>query len=178
MADTDNSSVIRFPINRAVAGGVHCPPLNIHFPQLYRIVQKVTAADLIAAGMVDEAPIAEFIHYAIGDDESYMGSVVSEPVQGICDEDMASVVIRHHRSFEEASAYLDAVMDVCGAEFADSICRTGEGYFTMARRATEESWPGPTVFYVAVHEADNLAGFDDRQIATAPDGTTAQSDYL
>jgi hypothetical protein len=178
MPDTDNNNILRFPLKPARVGRVHCPPLNIHFPQLYRLVQKVSRAQLVALGMPCEEPIAEFIDYTITSDGDYTGTVRHQPVQSITDANMESIVIRHHGSMEEASAYLVAVLDILGTDRGDVICKTDEGVFTLARRATESSWPGPMVVYAATHASDNPAGFAEWQLAIAPDGMIHEGEFL
>jgi hypothetical protein len=171
MSEDDLGQVVRFPVKRAVAGRVYCPPLNIYFPQLFRVVQTVTQADLDALGLTDEQPLENFIHYTLHEDEEYFGTVAREAVRSITETGQESVIIRHHRDLNEAVSYLDAVTDLRGGEDVSPICRTRDGIFTLARRPTPSSWPGPMVIYLATHPADNRFGSEVWHIGIAPDGT-------
>jgi hypothetical protein len=171
MSEGQSGNVVRFPIKAAVAGRVYCPPLNIHFPQLFRILQPVTRADLEALGETEVEPVENFIDYTLDQDHRYYGKVECEAVRNLAEADRESIVVRHHRSFEEAMSYLDAVSDLFGLEDAHPIFKTKEGLFTLARRQTDKAWPGPMVIYVAVHPADNLVGSEVWQVAIAPDGS-------
>ncbi len=178
MSENDLGQVVRFPVKRAVAGRVYCPPLNIYFPQLFRIVQTVTRADLDALGVTDEQPIENFIHYTLHDDAEYIGTVEREAVRSIAEAGQESVVVRHHRGVDEAVSYLDAVSDIRGGEDTSPICRTKDGLFTLARRPTPSVWPGPMVVYLATHPANNRFGCEVWHIGITPDGTTLRGDDL
>jgi hypothetical protein len=178
MSEDEYGKVLRFPVKRAVAGRVYCPPLNIHFPQLFRTVQTVTQADLDALGRTDAAPIERFIDYTLHEDAEYFGTVEREAVRCITEADQESIVVRHHRDMKEAVAYLNAVADLQGGAAINPICYTKEGLFTLAHRSTESAWPGPMVIYLATYPADNPVGSDEWYIGIAPDGATMQGEDL
>jgi hypothetical protein len=171
--------VSRFPLKQAEIGGIYCEPLKIHFPSLIRIVQTATRAQLDAEGFTDIEPTDHFVEYTIDPLQEYFGTVERETVRAITDTKQGSIVIRHHYNLKEAVSYLDAVGDLCGLEAIVPIYRIADGLFTMVRRPTDPSWPGPMVIHVAAYAANNRAGLSNVwQMGVAPDGTAKVGEYF
>jgi hypothetical protein len=178
ITDGDGGNVLRFPIKRTRAGGIYCPPREIYFPLLYRVVQTVTQSQIDAVGLTKFEPINDYVHYTISEDTEYFGTITREVVRGIWPGDRDSIVIRHHRNYNQASAYLVGALDASGDKASDSIYQTEAGIFTMIRRPTAPHWPSPMVIYVADYPADNAIGSATWEVATTPDGVTTRSEYL
>ena len=176
--DGDGDNVLRFSIKRTRPGGIYCPPRGIYFPVLYRVVQTVTQAQIDAVGLTKFEPINDYVHYNISEDTEYFGTITREVVRGIAHGDRDSIVIRHHRNHNEASAYLVGAIDASSDKASDSIYQTEAGIFTMIQRPTAPYWPSPMVIYVADHPADNAIGGTTWEVATTPDGVTKRSEYL
>ena len=59
------AKIHRFEIGRARRGGVYCPPLDLNFPALHRVVQNVSQEQLDEIGLTDEQPVESYVHYTI-----------------------------------------------------------------------------------------------------------------
>jgi hypothetical protein len=141
------------------------------------VVQTVTPAELIALGIPDEEPLDRAVDYTLHAEQQYTGTVDRQQISRIIDLGFESLVIRYHSDLECAATYLTAIGDIYGPDAGRPIFRTEVGLFTLTRRPTEESWPGPMVIYVA----DYTVGSDEYeqwQIATAPDGTMTEGDFI
>jgi hypothetical protein len=77
--------IIKFPIGQrrqlqqGRPGEVFCPPLDIRFPIVYRIVQSMSREDLDEFGLHGEEPFAGYHHYTLAAEEekgeTYPGTV-------------------------------------------------------------------------------------------------------
>jgi hypothetical protein len=122
--------------------------------------------------------IGSYEYYTLdADDAQYPGLVERTAIRCIANPAANSLVIRHHRSNEEAGAYLSAVFEL-GHDDTETICRTPDGIFTLLHRPTHPRWPGPLIIYVAIVPGDNLFfGLEEVwAVAVAPDGAVAEFD--
>ncbi|MBY0511804.1 MAG: hypothetical protein K2P94_16825 [Rhodospirillaceae bacterium] len=159
--------VIRFPLQHARERGLMCPPLKIHFPALYRTVQTVTQADLDAL-KAPGPPLNGFVDYAINPNLSYFGHVERQRTTHVIDPRFDSLVLRHHAQSELAIAYLTALSDVATEEIDNPVIGTDSGTFTLVRRPTRKTWPGPLVIYKA--EFKTAEDERDWTLIIGPDG--------
>jgi Domain of unknown function (DUF4279) len=139
----------RFEIGRARRGGVYCPPLDLNFPVLHRVVQNVSQEQLDEIGLTDEQPVESYVHYTIGEDQRFLGSTEWTVARGIIDSAAPSLVIRWHQNEELAASYLSAIADISDPDWNGELCRSEDGLFTLAERPTHRDWPGPLVIYLA-----------------------------
>ena len=143
------AKIHRFEIGRARRGGVYCPPLDLNFPVLHRVVQNVSQEQLDEIGLTDEQPVESYVHYTIGEDQRFLGSTEWTVARGIIDAAAPSLVIRWHPNEELAASYLSAIADICDPDWNGELCRSEDGLFTLAERPTYRDWPGPLVIYLA-----------------------------
>jgi hypothetical protein len=172
----ETSKVFHPTIEQRDVGTVFCPLLPIRFPTVYRIVQSMTRAQLDERRLYHVEPFV-FNHYTLTEEDDdarrYPGTIERKAIRTLDPAvDCVSLVIRHHRSPEQASGYLTGLDDFsvdCGDE---PICRTEEGIFTLITRPTNLVWPGPLIIYcVDKVPADDCLGEDNWQVAIAPGGT-------
>src|SRR5262245_52531859 len=79
------TKIHRFEIDRARWGGVYCPPLDLNFPALYRVVQNVSRQQLDEAGLTDEEPVESYVHYTIDEHQQFLDSIERSVARGITD---------------------------------------------------------------------------------------------
>lgn len=174
--------IIRFPIKRIAAGGVYCPPFDLHFPKLYRARVKTTQAHLEEAGLSGDPELkpGEWSHFGFElapDHVRFIGDATWEPVTHLAPEDQ-SLVIRHHASLERAEGYLDAHLDVSpiGEDDGAAIYETDHGIFTLIPCPTQASWPGPVIFHLAYDYTRVFGGIPDTWAhIVGPTGTVLDS---
>jgi hypothetical protein len=144
------AKIHRFEIGCARRGGVYCPPLDLNFPALYRVVQNVSRQQLDVAGLTDEEPVESYVHYTIDEHQRFLGSIERSVARGITDAGAPSLVIRWHPNEEIAAGYLDALLDTSDLDdWSCELCRSEDGLFTLTERPTHRDWPGPLVIYLA-----------------------------
>ena len=144
------TKIHRFGIGRGRRGGVYCPPLDLNFPALYRVVQNVSRQQLDEAGLTDEEPVESYVHYTIDEHQRFLGSIERSIARGITDAGAPSLVIRWHPNEEIAAGYLDALLDISDPDdWSGELCRSEDGLFTLTERPTHRDWPGPLVIYLA-----------------------------
>ena len=92
--------------------------------------------------------------YTLGNEEQVggIGSLYSEAVDAIpMNDDEWSLLVRHHATPESAEGYGLAVVD--DLDLDETRCgpavQTIDGWFTLLKIPTKESWPGPCLVYVA-----------------------------
>lgn len=97
-------------------------------------------------------PLDRLVDYTLNHDQAYSGTVEHQKVGWIVDPDFASLVIRYHPNLETAGSYLTSISDLSGSEAVDPVWSTDAGFFTLARRSTDQSWPGPMIIYVKIYQ--------------------------
>jgi hypothetical protein len=157
---------------RPVLPGVFCPPLNLRFPTVFRIVQSVTRQQLDEYGLHDLEPIQDCNHYTLAEPDldldagRYPGTIVRTRLQSLDPAiDRVSLVIRRHLSRATSDGYR-AGLDDYSVDFGEIIRRT-EGIFTLITRPTKPAWPGPLL----IHSAELTDDTAHWVVAVAPDGT-------
>lgn len=167
------AKVHRFEIGRARRGGVYCPPLDLNFPVLYRVVQNVSRQQLDEVGLTDDEPVESYVHYTINENQRFLGSIERTVARGIFDAGAPSLVIRIHPNEEIAAGYLKALDDIGDIDdWNGELCRSEDGLFTLTERPTHRDWPGPLVIYFADYPTGRPHPFetDTWYIAFRPDG--------
>jgi hypothetical protein len=119
------AKIHRFEIGRARRGGVYCPPLDLNFPVLYRVVQSVSRQQLDEVGLIDEQPVESYVHYTIDEHQRFLGSIERTVARGISDAAAPSLVMRWHPNEEQAASYLDALLDISDPDdWNCELCRS------------------------------------------------------
>lgn len=175
------SNVIEVKFRKASQRGVYCQPLKLYFPPLYRVVSSATEEDLsVFQTAMEIAPFENCIGYSIDPDEDIFGLQERKIVNHILEDTGSSVVIRHHRSQQSASEYLEGAHDAgIPHEHTGSIIQTDDGYFSFMQRPTRSHWRGPTVFYGAWYFTDkNPFGSDYWEMRIDNLGETTVGEYL
>jgi hypothetical protein len=172
--------VLRFPPRAISRTGVYCRPLNIYFPPLLRITTSRAAAEKEWGALDDDDwPGPDLnVQYALPSAMvHYVGLIETRAIMGMPDPDGPSLVIRHHRTKETVSGYINAHIDreLEHDEREWSIgdtAYTEHGIFTLAERPTNPAWPGPLVIYLAEIPArpNPLTAWEDWYVALLPDG--------
>lgn len=165
-------------LEKPAPGVVFCEPLGVYFPTLYRGWQKLSEETIKEFG-VDEGPFERPVFTTCTSDV-FVDCTPLEPIVGIPDQDVDSIVIRWHRGPNRAAAYLEAVLDLGFPDTqADPICRTPEGIFTVTRVPTRKEWGYPLVIYVASYPSKHVPFESDYwEMSVYPDGSIRPSEYL
>lgn len=138
-------------------GPVYCNSLGIHFPVLYRATVVTTIDHLKKAGIDYDSESKPGTWFSFELDMhnicEYIGDVTWDTVTCIKPtEQDESIMIRFHKTYELASAYLQGFIDShYDYQFLDmcGLYKTEQGYFTYLHVPSEEEWKGPLVFYLA-----------------------------
>jgi hypothetical protein len=151
---------------------VVCRPLNLRFPTVYRIDESATREQLDYYRVYDKEPYTGLKHYSFFDDRCYFGTFERTAISTLDPTiDTVSLVIRYHLSRETALSYLDCLEDFGIDDMENSWHQTEEGIFTLIKRPTKPSWPGPLIiYYVDSVPADTISGDNCWIVAVASDG--------
>jgi hypothetical protein len=165
-------------VDNPAPGVVFCEPLGVYFPTLYRGWQKLTTKSIEEFGVADgpfEGPV-----FTTSTSDVFVDCTPLEPIVGIPDQDVDSIVIRWHRGPNRAAAYLEAVLDLgFPTTQVDPVCRTPEGIFTVTRVPTKKEWVGPLVIYVASYPSKTRPFESDYwEMSVHPDGSIHATEYL
>ena len=172
------AKIHRFEIGRARRGGVYCPPIDLNFPVLHRVVQNVSQEQLDEIGLTDEQPVQSYVPYTIGEDRRFLGSTEWTVARGIIDAAASSLVIRWHPNEELAASYLSAIADISDPDWNGELCRSEDGLFTLAERPTHRDWPGPLVIYLADYPTGRPYPFETDICTLRSAQTVLFSDFL
>jgi hypothetical protein len=123
------------------------PARKIYFPPLRRL-----------AITWELKPDVTSVLYTLNPDYPALGSIETEIVDHVRDENSPSAVVRLHANLEEASCYLEGARDAGMPDYdQDIIVRTDQGVFTCMRRPTPSHNPvdcGPYVFHCGFYPID------------------------
>lgn len=145
------------PVKEAQQGPVYCESINIYFPTLYRATVVTTINHLKEAGAYSDPEFKPGTWFAFNltmqNNRQYVGDVTWDTVSCIRpNEQDESIVIRFHKSYESASAYLRGYIDTDNDYFFSDMCglyKTVQGCFTYINIQSKAEWNGPLVFYLA-----------------------------
>lgn len=155
--------------------GFRCDRYGLRFPSVWRHVNIITQADLDQHAVAAGVDLRLFkpsagVFYTLGNEEQFggIGSLHSEAVETIPMNDADwSLLVRHHATQESAEGYGIAVVDDLNFDETrcDSAVQTVDGWFTLLKIPTKESWLGPCLVYIA-ERPDG----ERWRIRVAPDG--------
>ena len=174
-----NGQVVRFPARMARRGDVWCEPLKIYFPQVYRLVGKKVSLYSAAPNFKHNENVVacDFSLFDLKDDVAGIAKAI--PLRHLSPSDDRSLVIRHHWSESLANAYLQGVDDVDPRQPSGGIYETEGEIFTIAKRRTRKSWPGPIIFYLAaLFEDDSDIGVQIWEKSVGVDGELRTTDIF
>lgn len=162
------SNIIPFPLRKALPGEVRCEEAAIAFPKLFRTTVACTPAHWQAVGITEHQareagipwePTKERYYSLDPERDRHIGEITIEPITTLgLDAETPSFVIRHHRTKEEAIAYLEGSYGArCFQErfsptkdFSDDLSQwavvNGE-HFTLTRVPPLGGQAGPTLYY-------------------------------
>lgn len=167
------SKIHQFEIGRVRPGGVYCPPLDLNFPILYRVIQNVSRQQLDEVGLTDDEPVESYVHYTIDEHQRFLGSIERTVARGIVETGAPSLVMRWQPNEEIAAGYLKALDDISDIDdWTGELCRSEDGLFTLTERPTHRDWPGPLIIYFADYPTGRPRPFetDIWYVAFRPDG--------
>ena len=171
--------VLKFPARMARRGDVWCEPLKIYFPQVYRLVAKKASLSSAAPSFKHNETVlsCDFSLFNLKDDVAGIAKAI--PVRHLSPSDDFSLIVRHHWSESLANSYLQALEDVDPDQLRGGIFETEGEVFTIAKRRTRKSWPGPIIFYLAaVFEDDSDIGVQIWEKSVGVDGELRATDIF
>ena len=164
----------------AKSRSILCKPLNLHFPQIYRLhrwrrIPSEHSPQAHSDGAFQTQ--SEFsLHSALA---PHSEGVVAEPLSHLAPTDRNSLILRHHWSRSRAQAYLQGVEDTVPDQPIGSVFVLNEAFFTLVRRATSRAWKGPMIFYLAdLFEDDGELGAQSWEMSASCDGLVCRSDIF
>lgn len=165
--------VVKFPIGIARRGKVFCKPLNIYFPQIYRLVRKrdalISRVNGVSVGDLQRNTICDYSLTAEVDTAA--GVIRTVEIDHLSQGDDASLIIHHFWSMDHAIFYAKSAEDHFRDQPSNAICENQDGIFTMTKCPTHPGWGGPTIFYLADgFEDDAIAGFAYWEASAGSDG--------
>ncbi len=159
---------------------IFCKPLNLHFPQIYRLhfSRRMPAEQTSAAP--GEWIAGSHVEFSLsGEASSRSGIVCAEPIEHLAPSDQNSLVLRHHWSRSRAQAYLQGVEDGNSVLPIGGVFASDGALFTLIQRATSKAWRGPTIFYLAdLFEDDGVLGAQNWETSAACDGIIKRTDIF
>jgi hypothetical protein len=159
-------NVILFPDPRASCrpGAIRCEELDLVFPELVRVVGN----SWIRTNAGDYAPSRDLKRgYCLAEREDHgLCNVEREVITHLDDDgDYGVLTIRHHRTEESVTGYINAIWDFYEEPIGlDQIAfETNRGWFTLLHRPAPRSLPDRLVIYQA--EIPHPFGWDRWQLA-------------
>jgi hypothetical protein len=171
-------NVVTCPLGSAEPGNIWCPPLELYFPQIFRITRSVARS----------SRAAEVTHIGYTLDPRAASRMVAGSVTHAVDylsaEETHSLIVRHHWSESLANAYLEAVEDLAETteslevlEIVGAVFTLPDGsVFTLAARPTRADWPGPMIIYVA--DWPHAVEAEHFEVVIGPNGKRQARDLL
>ncbi|MDE2361058.1 MAG: hypothetical protein KGM42_00160 [Hyphomicrobiales bacterium] len=136
---------------QAKRGNVFCKPLGFYFPQVFKLVRRpesrAVQLDAKASGPHAAAPISNYALSIVPPTEE--GLVSAVPVEALSPSEERSLIVHHFWSIDHAMFYAKAAEDHLRGQPANAVYENDDGIFTITKCLTHESWPGPTIFYIA-----------------------------
>jgi hypothetical protein len=159
---------------------IFCKPLNLHFPQIYRLHRSRRMLTEHVSAASGEWIAGSRLEFSLsGDTSSRLGLVRAEPIKHLEPSDQNSLVLRHHWSRSRAQAYLQGVEDSNSVLSIGGVFPSDEAFFTLIQRATSEAWSGPTIFYLAdLFEDDAALSAQNWEMSAACDGIIKRTDIF
>lgn len=164
-------NIIPFPIRTASnqVGRVRCEDLDLSFPELVRVVGnswvRSTTGDYVPSRDRQRG-------YCLLDRGDHGLCNVERQVITHLDDvgDFGLVTVRHHRTEESVSGYINAIWDFYEEPigFEDIAFQTDQGWFTLLHRPTPPSLPDRLVIYQA--EVPHPFGWDRWQLVLDRNG--------
>jgi hypothetical protein len=176
-----NERVLKFPTRPATPGKIWCEPLEIFFPQVYRLRKK---HDLLSTaspsrGLKTTISLYTQERYTLSTHDGPAPLGEASAVDRLQPWEDRSVIVRCHLDARAAESYLSGLAEhvpslVCGQVFH---CN---GYaFTLTRRETRKSWLGARIFYVAeVFQDDDSFGSLFWERSASVDGVLSATELL
>lgn len=159
---------------------IFCKPLDIHFPQIYRLqrTRPISTGQTRAAS--GEWPVRGHPEFSLSGEVSLRaGIAAAEPIGHLAPADEKSLVLRHHWSRSRAQTYLQGVEDNCPDQLISGVFVADGAFFTLTQRATSGAWNGPTIFYLAdLFEDDDFLSVQNWEMSAACDGTVERTDIF
>lgn len=172
-------STAEFTIHPHTGKKIYSETAGIEFPPVYRIVQTITPEILKELGGTPGQVSSEpYTYYTLNPDHGqYPGATEATPVATLDADETFTLVVRHHKDGDTASAYLSAFWDLGIHQDSTSIHENEHGAFTLIKRPTHAEWPSPLIVYTVDFtnpKAQNvLEEFATWQLAVASDGSEA-----
>jgi hypothetical protein len=160
---------------------------GVLFPQLYRLTGYHYNAEMDAQGQlrwVEGRGEPAEPQYVLSNTYNYAELIDPEvePInvmtRGI---DQGWLIVRHHRSYERALGYIDAIGDFDAAYCERVLWQTDDGVFTLLHRPAVEGRPDNLIVYITeqVRTSElNLPPWDMAFHIVYPDGATSQDDAV
>lgn len=174
-------NVLKMPRKAVKRGRIWCEPLELYFPQVYRLRDK--DCHVVIAGM--DSNLSQPCHACAftlevgGAALSVERAWAAAPIQQMSRCDKGSLIVRHHWSEMLANAYLEGVEDLAATPTVGGVFETESGIFTLAEAPTRESWPGPMLIYVAeIYDDSAPVGVVHWEMAISPNGEIRRGDML
>ena len=136
--------------------GVRCEPLGLFFPVVYRL----TGFGFSECGNFADKRYPS-IQYTLAEEP---GVVIADPrYQAITRLDPVHddgwVMVRHHRSREALSGYLDGLQDLEAVPHAQGVTyESNDGLFTIVQRDPVKGCPNHLLIYAATTDDDDYDG--------------------
>ena len=163
---------------------VRCADLRWDFPPIFKVTETLTFEDVLRLrdeGLEDNfrVEVGVFTHYTLNNDlENYIGAVKAEVVTSLDDDAAKSLLVRWHRTTEQAIAYLEGISDALGSS-PHFILRTTNGAFTLIEIPTDDMWPGPMILFTARYAHEHgLYGQKILEVSAAPGQDPRESRIL
>ncbi|HEU0197733.1 MAG TPA: hypothetical protein VFQ88_11050 [Nevskiaceae bacterium] len=138
------AKIIPFPLRKAVRGEVFCREANVVFPRVYRVTVSTTVEHMLAVRIDAKEAARIGVPWGPSTNRFYtldpsgstatrqIGDTTVTPITALEEGvDTESILVRHHRSKEEAFAFMDG-------------CMMEQWYATGFGRSHEDSPAGPS----------------------------------
>ncbi len=174
------TEIVKLKATGAKPRPVFCKPLNLHFPQIYRLHRSHSVPSQQTPRSHGDWTLQTPSEFSLRNDIPRQSEITfAEPISHLAPTDPNSLILRHHWSRSTAQAYLQGVEDTESNQPIGSVFVFNETCFTLTRRATSQAWTGPMIFYLAdLFEDDDEFGAESWEMSASCDGLICRSDIF
>ncbi len=159
---------------------IFCKPLNLCFPQIYRLHRSHRIPSLhkpLASAAWSLETHGKFSLHCEFSAQSEI--VLAKPISHLAPTDRSSLILRHHWSRSRAQAYLQGIEDIAPDRGIGGVFVLDGACFTLSRRATAKAWKGPMIFYLAdLFADDDKLSVQSWEMSASCDGIVGSSDIF